>query len=68
MLTTINGYPITLEDVRYHRNHDPDEDRWDDRPLCWADVIEEEQMAWLLERGMRGKGNSIALTSGIKIA
>jgi hypothetical protein len=65
-LETIDGYTPTLEDWDNHVAHEPDEDRWDDCSLCWADVISEEQRDWLMKRGQSGEGNSIAETMGLR--
>jgi hypothetical protein len=63
---TLGGYRFSVEERIIHMvRHDPKEDRWDDCPLCWADVVSEEHMAWLLELGQDGTGNSIAYTMGI---
>lgn len=64
-VVTISGYKVMDEDVAYHKDHDPNQDRWDDCPLCWADVTSDRQQAWLMDRGMAGKGNSIRQTMGL---
>jgi hypothetical protein len=64
-LMTLTGYLPTENERMDHARHDPHKDRWDDCPLCWADVISDEQRDWLMDRGMRGYGNSIAVTCGM---
>lgn len=64
-LMTLTGYLPTLIEVWEHNAHNPDEDRWDDCPLCWADVISDEQRAWLVHLGTSGEGNSLKKTAGM---
>jgi len=64
-LMTLTGYLARHIEVVEHSEHDPNDDRWDDCPLCWADVISEEQRAWLMHLGSSGQGNSIRKTMGM---
>lgn len=64
-LMTLTGYMPTTEEWIDHETHSPYEDRWDDCPLCWADVISDEQRSWLSELGSSGQGNSIMMTMGM---
>ncbi len=65
-LMTITGYVPTQEEWDEHGMHSPFEDRHDDCPLCYADVISDEQRSWLVRSGTTGQGNSILLTMGLQ--
>jgi hypothetical protein len=65
-LMTLSGYVPTDGEWEEHETHDPTMDRFDDCPLCWADVLSDDQRGWLQELGQGGKGNSIAETMGLQ--
>jgi len=66
-LVTLRGYEPTEDELSAHSDHDPKEDRWDDCPLCWADVASDAQRDLLVELGQSLLGNSIATTMGLRL-